>query len=284
MQLQPLPLPALDSYAFGPLTIATDEALYAERGIRVAFAERHGGKSTGPYESLNLATTVGDDESIVLENRALVAEALTSNAAFPFIVPKQVHETTVLVADESDAPSIAHLQAVADEGADGIIIATTGVGALLNFADCVPVIVASPTGKVAVVHAGWRGVAASIVPIAIESVAELDKIATQLCSTDLKSEYNVYIGAYIHRECFETSEDVHSRFVEKFGPACSADGSHIDLGIALKTDLERAGISPQRVADLDVCTVCTPERFFSFRYANGTCGRHGALAYSENVR
>ena len=56
------------------------------------------------------------------------------------------------------AREVARVQRAAAEGADGIIVSAHEVGALLCFADCMPVIIVLPTGRFAVVHAGWRGI------------------------------------------------------------------------------------------------------------------------------
>ena len=73
--------------------------------------------------------------------------------------------------------------------------------ALLCYADCVPVIIVSPTGRFAVVHAGWRGVDNLISVKAVRSMAYADEA---LLGADAASTYNVYIGPHIGPECFET--------------------------------------------------------------------------------
>ena len=46
----------------------------------------------------------------------------------------------------------------------------------------------------------------------------------------------------------------------------------------MRADLSRAGLDLDRVADIDICTVCNTERFFSYRAEGGDTGRHGAFA------
>ncbi len=272
MNMNSLPLPRLERVARGNLIFHTDRALLEATGIHAGFLERTGGMSEGAFASLNLATTVGDDPAVVSANRALVAKELTGDGAFPFVVPRQVHETTLVEIDDASPSALEAARQAAEAGADGILVHTAGVGALLNFADCVPIIIASPDKSFAVVHAGWRGVYAQIAPLAIERLSARGVPA---------SELNVYIGAYIHAECFEVSDEVHRQFCEKFGEGCAADESHIDLGWVLRNDLARVGVAQERIADLDVCTVCDQKHFFSFRGADGVCGRHGAVAFRK---
>ncbi len=273
MDANSLPLPRLDRVAQGNVIFHTDRALLAATGICAGFLERSGGTSAGTFESLNLSTAVGDDADAVQANRLLVAKLLADDESFPFVIPRQVHETTIIEIDAASPTTLAEARESAEAGADGILVGTSGVGALLNFADCVPVIIAAPDKSFAVVHAGWRGVYASIAPLAVRRFVGRGMEAADL---------NVYIGAYIHAECFEVSDEVHRQFREKFGEGCVYDDRHIDLGWALKRDLSNVGIVGERIADMDVCTVCDQERFFSFRGTDGVCGRHGALAFRKN--
>ena len=150
-----LPRPTLDEGCFASVPVFTDEALFEACGVRIAFTMREGGVSEGPYASLNLGSHVQDVLDKVLQNRALLFSALAPSleeSEQALIVPKQVHGDTVLTVGA--AREVARVQRAAAEGADGIIVSAHEVGALLCFADCMPVIIVLPTGRFAVVHAG----------------------------------------------------------------------------------------------------------------------------------
>lgn len=316
-----LPLPKLAKTHFNPIDAYTDEALFEASGVRIAFTCRSGGVSVGAYDSLNLGSHVNDDLDCVLENRNRVLRALAPEGT-ELIVPKQVHKDTVLELDSPDALIDVRRQAAA--GADGLLVSVPRVAPRLCFADCVPVIIVSPSKRFAVVHAGWRGVMNLISVKAVRLLALQDAVdlgqslggnpspdeasrrdisdaSTDVSADDLArrlgmakqgetprvealplkplaSQFNVYIGPYIHAECFETSEDIHQKFVDSFSSRCDAGYRHIDLGEALRVQLERAGIAPERIADVDTCTVCHNDEFFSYRAQNGVAGRHGAFA------
>lgn len=268
-----LALPRLDTGRFASLEVLTDEALFRQTGVRVAFTERAGGVSEGPYASLNLGDHVGDDVGRVLENRRRVASALGAAEA-TLIVPRQVHGDVVLgVADPADAPAV---QERSRQGADGIVVACPGVASLLCFADCMPVVAVAPSGSFAVVHAGWRGVMAEV---AAKAVGDLVRADEARGLRTLPSHVNVYLGPHIHAECFETSEDVHRQFTERFGARCSAGPRHVDLAAAQRESLARAGVASERIVDAGVCTVCSNDGYFSYRAQGGVCGRHGAFAF-----
>lgn len=274
-----LPRPTLDEGCFASVPVFTDEALFEACGVRIAFTMREGGVSEGPYASLNLGSHVQDDLDKALQNRALLFSALAPSleeSEQALIVPKQVHGDTVLTVGA--AREVARVQRAAAEGADGIIVSAHEVGALLCFADCMPVIIVLPTGRFAVVHAGWRGIENEISAKALGLMLDQECQEHGFSRSELAAQTNVYIGPYIHRECFETGADVHALFVTKFGEECRFNETHIDLGAALRVQLVARGIDPARICDLDRCTVCENDRFFSFRAQDGVSGRHGAFA------
>lgn len=274
-----LPLPHLSARRFGArlLPALTDDALFDAVGVRVAFTGREGGVSAPPFASLNLGGHVGDDARAVERNRLIALKAL-GGEGLPLVVPNQVHGDVVVEVDDAASDAVEAVRAQARAGADAVVAAVPGVAALLCFADCVPVVVVSPTGRFAVVHAGWRGVVNGIAPKAVRLMAERD--AAKL-GAFAAAGYNVYVGPHICPRCFETGEDVRARFVERFGEVVCHDGRHVDLSAALKCDLAAAGVSPERISCADACTKCAPERYYSFRAEGGVCGRHGAVAFRK---
>lgn len=276
-----LPIPHLSARRFGArlLPALTDDALFEATGVRVAFTGREGGVSGGAFASLNLGGHVGDDPAAVARNREVLLESLDA-ADTPLIVPNQVHGDMLVQVDAAAHDVVAAAQAQAAEGADAIAVSVPDVAALLCFADCVPVVIASPTGRFAVVHAGWRGVACGVAPKAVRALAAADEPEL---GPNAASGYNVYAGPHIHAECFETGPDVRARFAERFGEACAPDERHVDLLAALSADLAAAGVNPARIVDAGVCTMCAPDDYFSYRATGGVCGRHGAIAFRKGV-
>lgn len=270
-----LPDPALTKGRFASLPAYSDEALFAAVGVRLAFTTREGGVSEGPYASLNLGSHVDDDPACVARNRRIVQEAFGC-AGDPLIVPKQVHGDRIV--EVVDAAGAACAQEQAAAGADALVVGAPHVAALLCYADCVPVIIVSPTGRFAVVHAGWRGVDNLIAVSSLRAIAQADAAAQGVDPAHIAAGCNVYLGPHIHPECFETGLDVHARFVAQFGEGCAHDATHIDLAWALRAQLADAGVDVARICDVDACTVCRNDEFFSYRGQGGTAGRHGAFA------
>ena len=253
------------------LVVWTDEALFEKAQVRVAFSERWGGMSAGGYGSLNLATHVEDDPDCVSTNRNLLMDAL-GLAGLPLVVPKQVHGDRVAVLSRANVQSVDEYRTLVAKGADAMLIEPRGVAGIMNFADCVPIVIVAPSGRFCIVHAGWRGVENGIVTKALHKLM----LGEPGLAVDA-SHVNVYRGAYIHAECFEVGEDVRDLFIERLGRKVEHDETHIDLGRALDISLVKAGVDPTRIADVDRCTVCDNAHWFSYRAQGGVCGRHAAL-------
>jgi len=223
-----------------------------EPGYVVAFTTRLGGVSEAPYDSLNLTRGTGDDAERVEENRRIACEAL-GLAPDRLAFNRQVHSPTVRRA----APAL--------RGApgDGLWTTDADLPLLAMSADCLPIAVArtgpEPRG-LAVLHAGWRGLAEGVVEAGVAALGPGEKSAV--------------IGPAIGPCCYEVGPEVSSRF-----DADLTRGGKLDLWSAAERALRAAGVG--RVDRLDICTRDHPELFFSHRRdgrARGVQGVIGAIA------
>lgn len=281
MRAEILPRPQLAERACKGIPILTDDALADACGVRIAFSGRAGGVSKPPYDALNLGSHVGDDLQAVERNRARLCNALGADPT-RLVVPNQVHGTDFVTIEKEDDDAIVAAREQASSGADAIVVTCEHVAALLCYADCVPVIVVSPSGAFVVAHAGWRGAAAHIASMAVRALVEVDERRLGIKGAavkELAARMNAYIGPCIHRECFEVGDEVRSRFAAEFGDDCLYGARNVDLPAAVAADLARAGVPRERIADVGACTMCSSERFFSYRASGGVCGRHGAFAF-----
>lgn len=276
---QELPPPFLGQVSVAGIDLLTDEGLFAACGVRIAFSGRAGGVSEAPYASLNTADHVGDDLERVLRNRMLLLEALGC-AGVPFVAPNQVHGTDIVkVSAAGDVPRACEEAAA---GADAVLVEASGVGALMNFADCPSLVIVAPSGRFVVAHAGWRGALAGVVGVAVRALVEGEPGADAagaagVAGADVAAGFNAYIGPHIHAECFEVGPEVADQFVERFGADVVERERHVSLARAVEIDLVRAGLDAGRIVDTGICTACSTDRYFSYR-AEGTTGRHAAFA------
>ena len=278
--LKPLPLPKLEAKTKGSISFITDDALASSVGVYMGFTKRGGGVSDAPFDSLNLGSHVGDDITCVQENRMRLMAAIGFGNVEP-LVPNQVHGIELMTIENARCDHIGAVKDKLEAGADGIIVCASCVAALLCFADCVPVIIVSPTGNFAVLHAGWRGAIAGITSKALCELAKKDTRICGLTEDELRAQCNIYIGPCIRKDCFEVSEEIASRFEERFGKLSVPSYRHVDLPRVVAIDACNAGANEARICDSGICTVCSEDEFFSYRASGGTTGRHGAFAVRD---
>jgi YfiH family protein len=222
-----------------------------EPGYVIAFTTRIGGVSEAPYASLNLTRGTGDDAANVEENRRLACEALDlrqDRLAFN----RQVHSATVHRAEPG----------VRGQPGDGLWTDERGVPLLAMSADCLPIAIVSTGARqaLAVLHAGWRGLAGGIIAAGAASLGDGPKAAI--------------VGPAIGPCCYEVGPEVSGRFDEDL----TVRGK-LDLWSAAERMLHAAGV--ERVERVDLCTRDHPELFFSHRrdgLARGAQGVVGAIA------
>ena len=221
---------------------------------RAVFTTRRGGHSSGAaYESLNLGLLTDDRPEDVRRNRRTLADEL--GVEFAYI--RQVHGTDVIT---TSAPSLG-----AQADADAQATASTGVAPMVMTADCLPIAVAGG-GAVAVIHAGWRGLADGVIGAAVAALRKLGSGGEPVAA----------IGPGAGACCYEVGEEVHVRFAS-YGELARR-GRNLDLKAVARAQLEAAGASA--VHDVGLCTICSDRSvFFSHRRDRGVTGRQAGVAW-----
>lgn len=266
MTCKSLDLPKLDKCERQGLAYYTDTTLEDQVGVKIAFTTTLGGVSENEFSSLNLGSRVGDSVKCVNSNQDKLLHALSCDVSSASLFnPKQVHGDNVI--------TITSVDDLKDNiEADAAICNVKDVGILLCFADCTPLIFVAPNSNFCVVHAGWRGVANYISQKSLKCLSQISNCRS--------SDINIYIGPNIHVCCFEVGEDVKRVFENKFTDCIveKGDKAFVDMNAALKEQLVSVGANAKRICDVDICTKCNCDEFFSYRASGGKCGRHGAFA------
>ncbi|HEV7482119.1 MAG TPA: laccase domain-containing protein, partial [Solirubrobacterales bacterium] len=141
-------------------------------GARAAFATRVGGVSEAPFDRLNLGVLTEDDNDAVVGNRQRLAAALGLDPA-QIPIGLQVHGAELAFHAGPQEPSPFASPGSAVPEVDGHVVATPGLAPLVFTADCLPVALSGP-GGVAMLHCGWRGLAAGIVAAGAGAVGATD--------------------------------------------------------------------------------------------------------------
>jgi polyphenol oxidase len=228
-------------------------------GARVAFSTRQGGVSKGPYDSLNLGILTEDDQDRVSENRRRLAAALQLDAG-RVAMGWQVHGTELQEwAAPPDRGGYAHARAELPK-VDGHTTTARKLALLVLTADCLPVALASPE-RIAMLHCGWRGLAAGIIERAIERFDTPPAAA---------------LGPCIEQCCYEVGEEVLEAFADIRD---AADGRQLSLRTIARAKLEAAGVD--QIESIDLCTSCREDLFFSHRRDNGVTGRQAGMIWRK---
>jgi len=234
-----------------PFEPAGDHVAISLPGGRALFTTRRGGVSEGAYASLNLGRWTDDDPDAVQANRERVAD-LVGVPLDAVVQGRQVHGARVERRSTSGG--------LVNE-ADGVATAVRGLAALVLTADCLPVALIGE-GAVAMVHAGWRGLADGVLEEGVTALRELGD----------DGPLQAAIGPGAGGCCYEVGPEVHAAFGNR------ARRGAIDLKAIARERLTAAGVA--EVHDAGVCTICVdPDLFFSHRRDGGVTGRQAGIAW-----
>lgn len=258
--------------------------LAAFPGLVHAVSTRRGGVSDGPFASLNLGWTVGDERENVEANYRRLAASLGLPREH-LTTTWQVHGNIIVRVGAADRGSMI-------AKADGIITDQPDLPLTQRYADCTPVLVYDPQRHaIGLVHAGWRGAVAGVTSALVQAMAQaFDSDPARLVAV---------VGPAIGPCCYEVGPEVvaavQGALADSAGlliwpgdraggrPAPAArsaeaphnDRPHFDLWQANRRQLAQAGVQQIEVAG--VCTRCRRDTYFSHRGDGGRTGRFAAV-------
>jgi len=258
-------------------------ALQDTRGaVEIAFTDRHGGVSDGPYASLNLAHSDGDDPDTVEENLDIAAYAFArgweASGSNPFVFPSgtpwprmvatmsQVHGSHVAVLHPVDVESQREQQPPV---ADALVTKVPGVILMVRAADCLPVLLADvERAVIGAAHAGRRGLVSGIVPSTVETMRGLGA-----------REILAWLGPHVCGRCYEVPTEMRtqvSSVVPESYALTSWGTPALDIGKGVRAQLDF-----ERVSIAGVSRRCTKEDedLYSYRRQGGESGRLAGMVW-----
>ena len=178
-----------------------------------------------------------------------------------FAQGRQVHGATVRRLREPPDPQ------APPPPSDGQATRLPGVAPVVLVADCLPIALAGD-GAVAMLHAGWRGLAAGVVEEGVAAMRELDAEPAEAA-----------IGPGVGRCCYRVGAEVLEAFAgEPEAVEQDAGGPRLDLKALVRRRLQQAGV--QTVHDAGLCTHCSdPSLFFSHRRDGPLTGRQAGVVW-----
>lgn len=243
--------------------------------IRHAFSTRLGGVSEGEFTSMNLSFGRGDADENVTENYKRICKA----AGFEYdslTASKQIHETIVRNVTRQNR-GVGIYKPVDMPSVDALVTNDKEVTLVTYYADCTPVFFADPVRKaIGLAHAGWRGTVGGISEKVVEKM-------TADFGTD-PANLICAIGPVIGKCCYEVSGDCADEFIKLFGAdspviekTSKPDKFMIDLSLANKLLLMKAGVKEENIVISDLCTRCNCDLLWSHRATNGKRGTMSAF-------
>lgn len=232
---------------------------------------------------LNLGFTDLDTRENVLENRRRLQKAAGAKD-FPLVTLKQIHSDVVRLFDSTPSEPCK---------GDASITNRPGLLLAIQTADCVPILLVDPKKRaIAAIHAGWRG---TLARIAAKTVGKM-----QMHFATNPRDLLAAIGPSIGPCCYEVGTEVATQFLSQFADAPAyfdefrtgdepnpiqwlnmmppghqppPKGVLLDLRKANRSQLLSAGLRPQNIHTIDLCTACHPDLLFSYRKRGPQSGR-----------
>ena len=204
-----------------------------------------------------------DNKTETENNWRNLAKKIGLSTELPLFV-NQVHQSDI-VEVSSRLPFPTH-----QTKADGLItnLPQTTIGVFT--ADCCPVLISSPK-SVSATHAGWASTC--------QSISSKTVLKHQKIFGTSPSELTAFIGPCIGQCCFEVGDEVYSAFLKtdeeckkfftKFNKSnlifTKLNKWHLNLRALNRYQLEKARIPHNQIIDLDECTYCLQDKYFSYR-------------------
>lgn len=242
-------VPVTSSRPFRAVTETPLDGVAVPLLVHPEWAERHPwlcqGTTTGGSDGDFDLGLFGPSPSSDVQARWDLLSAVTG---FPRVVHgRQVHGTTVGTHGPG-APGRALVSAC-----DGHVTAQEGTLLTVATADCVPVSVVSPERRaVALLHAGWRGVAAGVLEAGLDRLRALVGAGASL---------EVHLGPAICGRCYEVGPEVH----QALGLPDPGGPLPVDLREVLADRALARGVASDGVTVSTHCTRCGDAGLFSHR-------------------
>jgi polyphenol oxidase len=211
-----------------------------------------------------------------------VAASIGVNA-HQLVRARQIHGASSVVRRRGAAvPVTADLQ-----DADILMTDDRALALAIQTADCVPLLVADRrTGAVAASHAGWRGLAAGVPQVTVQTLARefgarADDLVAVVGPSISAARYEV--GAEV-RERFERARYSSTQIARWFSGGARAEHWQFDGWQAARDQLEAAGLPAVQIHEARLCTASWPESLCSYRRDGTAAGRLAAVIRRRDAR
>jgi YfiH family protein len=214
---------------------------------------RHGGVSTGHFDSLNFGTVQGDLPENVEANRKIALNALGIKECCELW---QHHGKQVVQASLHQK-----------ENGDALTTNQKHVGLSILHADCQAAIFYDPVHHaVSNVHCGWQGSVQNIYKETTEAMKHLYGSKPEDLHVGISPSLGPHASEFIN----------HKRELPPQFDSFQFKPTYFDFWQISRWQLEACGMLPQHIEIAAMCTYSNPVDFFSYRRVKAS-GRHATL-------
>lgn len=207
---------------------------------------RHGGVSETPYHSRNVGLQVGDDQALVLRNRALIKEEL---GLVRLVSAKQVHGESILNVDWLPDADEEHA------GHDTLMTNIPGLGLMVQQADCQAVMLYDPEHRaVANIHSGWRGSVANIIAKTVAAMIAAYGTRPASLFAAISPSLGPCCGEFVNYR-----QELPLAF-----HGYQTQPNHFDFWAISRDQLRDTGVRSEQIEIAGCCTACDGN-YFSYR-------------------
>lgn len=241
------------------------------------FTTRFAGVSSGCCSSWNFGAWDLDSAENIRKNYEILAEILEVSPD-RMVRTAQTHTSNIRAVTEDDGGKGITRSRDYDD-VDGLVTDIKGIALVTGHADCNAVYFYDPVRRViGLAHSGWKGTLAGI------SSAMIDKMEHDYgCRA---GDIVTGLGPALCQDCFEIDKDVADCFFEKneaYRQFAYNKGVkyYLDLKRVIRYDLLQKGVKAEHISDMELCTKCNKDIFFSHR---GHHGKRGIMAAAIMLR
>jgi hypothetical protein len=239
---------------------------FAEFPVYHRIFGRKGGISAPPYDSFNTAHKTADPLAEKNRQRLRKVCAIENH---PLAVMSPCHGTGIRFLGRND---FHQSEPVLVSKADAVFTDVPGAYLLASFADCVNILMTDSAGSFAgLVHLGWRNVVGGFLNTVIEAVAERFRILPETMVSGIGP--CIYPCCYVYENPVQRDDPFWSPYLRKR----EGEAYSIDLVSAVKKQLADSGVIAGGIFEMNICTACNNEEFFSCYKEGYISGRFPVL-------
>lgn len=241
--------------------------------VPLIVSTRLGGVSQEHLHSLNLSFSemVGDNADAVITNRSRFYSIVDVEAE-QVAQAQLVHGAHVeIVTEQTPCGTYEKLSKT-----DGLVTNVSGKALFIPVADCAAIAFYDPKHQViAMIHAGWRGTVAGIIPETVKTMQQLGSNPADIF---------VGISPILGKCCYQVRADLVAIFTQAFPSQArhffepQADDTYLfDIAAVFRWQLRESGVLLDHIEESGMCTACHTDEFYSYRAERGKTGRFAAL-------